>query len=272
MTLAISITPDNTNALNNISITGLSSPIAFDTVLVQRTNPDGSVVACRNGDNVATGGASTFAFADFEAPLNAPCTYTVTGIVHNADGSETTLVITSSPVTIAWTQNLVWLKCIGQPGLSMNLTLQKLDDVERKARQSINPIIGSEYPVIITDVTASRTGTFTFRTDTLAQRASFLALVNYSGPLMFQADSSAVGDGIEDMYFLFADIKEHRPGLSKDPTRNWECTFTEIASPVGTTSQIPGNSWLLVTSFGSWTSVMNNRTTWLNVLNFPYGS
>lgn len=275
MGLAFSIVPNTASAYNSVTVSGLTSiSPAYDTITVQRNNPNGSVVTCRNANGAATGGADTFAFFDYEAPLNAPVTYTANAVRHNSDGSQTTGTATSSPVTITSTGYLVWLKSLAQPALSMQVALHSIDDVQRPGRQQVNYIIGSQYPVVLQDVLPSRSGSaLTFRTDTLSARSNFMQLMGLGQPIFLQGDSSVNGDGFEDMYFMLGVVAEHRPATSsKDPTRMWVCAYQEVASPSGTLTMIPGNSWLTVSSFGSWNNVLSYRASWLNVLNIPYGS
>lgn len=71
--LTITATPNRANAYNAINVTGLSD---WDTVAVQRTDPDGTQTIIRSADYIATSG-DTWAGFDVEAPLGAPVTYTV---------------------------------------------------------------------------------------------------------------------------------------------------------------------------------------------------
>lgn len=75
MALGITATPNNDQAFVSITVTGLAFS---NTITVSRNNPDGSVVPVRGASNQATGGASTMAFFDFEAPLDRTVTYTAT--------------------------------------------------------------------------------------------------------------------------------------------------------------------------------------------------
>lgn len=429
---------------NEIDVSGLLGPVpAYDTLLIQRTNYDGSVTIIRNANNIATGGVDEMVITDYEAPLNAGAEYLVTAIRHNGDGSTTQesvyagtspgpavftddfesgvgnwtqmsgtlltsdatsshtgsksakidpngsggtkgitlnsvqpvvatvsydfigfvmanvsdpgninqvswnitwkdsggstistdsnvaqsnslamhnyttstwipIVLTSvapagavnvavtftysntnnSPlhwlnlddvtfvpsiiptaVTLPFDTETVMLKSLVNPSLSMELSLVSMDSPQYPTRQQINPIIGAKFPVVLSDVQGARTGTLTFRTDTPFQRTAFLQLFESGATLLFQANSDYYsGDGFEDMYFLPGSVNEVRPAISsRDPCRTWTVPYTEVASPSGVLTSIPNNSWLLVTSFGTWQNVLDLRTSWLDVLNNPFG-
>lgn len=429
---------------NEIDVSGLLGPVpAFDTLLVQRNDPDGSVNTIRDGDNVVTNGVDEMVVFDYEAPLNASVTYTVTAIRHDIGGGTTTetqtaglsggpavftdnfesgvgnwtqisgTLLTSdgtvshlgtksakldpngsggtkgmtlnaaqpvmagssydfvlfvrpnsldilnnmtqaslqvtwknsggstistdsnisqgnsvnlsaesviqwqpvklvsvapagavtvaiqftyanannapthyvsaddftlSPsivpgdVTLPFDTETVMVKSLANPSLSMEMWLVSMDSPNYPVRQQINPIIGGKFPIVISDVMGARTGTLTFATQTLDERRNFIQLFEQGATLLFQGDSDPYnGDGFEDMYFLCGNIAEIRPGgNSRDPIREWTVPYTEVASPSGALTSIPGNSWLLVTNFGTWQNVLTNRTSWLDVLNTPF--
>lgn len=185
-----------------------------------------------------------------------------------------------SAITLTPPTDKVWLKSMANPTLSMALEVSSVDDAVYAARQQVNPIIGAKFPVVISDVQGARTGSITFHTYTLTERAQFRELFELGATLLFQGDSGDGhsgdghnGDGFEDMYFMVGDVTEHRPsGSSRDPQRTWIVQFTEVDSPPGSLTALPGNSWLLVTSFGDWNTVNTDRTSWLDVLNTPFGS
>lgn len=420
---------------NSIDITGLLgdgiTPV-FDTVWIQRNNPDGSVVTIRNGDHVTTGGVDEIVIIDYEAPLNVGVSYNVTAIRHNMDGSTTTEVKTSGyfsdpafvpfndamggavnwaaganttqayvttpvhsvgksirltstaagdfgsvmltgsvvqagknyhadgwlmsaaalvvkwqfdwytstgafvsstfsaatttltaslwqkvsttqtapagvgvngkvivsahaaatagaqllyfddfhlgsavtvgAVTLPFNTNTVLVKSLANPTLSLELTLSAMDAPQYPVRQQVNPIIGAEFPVVISDVVGARTGTFTFLTQSLDERTAFKQLFAAGATLFFQGNSDPVsGDGFEDMYFLPGSFGEGRPaGSSRDADRLWTIPYTEVGSPAGLLTTVPNNSWLVVSTAGTWQNVLTSRVSWLDVLNNPF--
>lgn len=278
MSLSFNFSVDTTDALINITIAGLLA--TEDTLLVVRNNPDGSITNCRQANNVTVGpgGSPEFAFADFEAPLNVPVTYSATSTQHNSDGTVTQQTGDSAPVTLTFLDQMIWLKSLAQTALSMPIEIASMDAVVRPARQTVNNIIGARFPVVLSDVQGARAGSMLLTTYTLAERSNLLALLNLGQVILMQCDQDPVaGDGFEDMYFMVGDINEQRPAvISVFPVRQWQLTFTEVDVPSGVITALPGNSWLQVaTGFTSWAALLdpaNGRTSWLDVLNRPAGS
>src|ERR1051326_7796206 len=99
MTATLTVTPHTSDASMSLtagSLTGVTS------LSITRNNPDGSVSPVRSATNLDTGGATTLAFFDFEAPLDQAVTYTLT--------PDTGSPVTSSAQTIATDGATYWLK------------------------------------------------------------------------------------------------------------------------------------------------------------------
>lgn len=273
MALSFTLVPNTANAYMSVTVSGLLA--TEDTLLVTRNNPDGSIGICRNANSVSTGGATSFNFFDYEAPLNSAVTYNATSTKHNVDGTLTQQTGISGAATIVFTDQMIWLKSLSQPSLSMEVEIASMDPVARNARQQINPIIGAKFPVVLSDVQGARTGNMVLRTYDLTSRLALITLLDLGQPIFMQCDSAAVnGDGFEDMYFQIGNFTETRPQVrSIDTLREWPIAFTEVDSPSGTLTSLAGNSWLLVsTAFTSWNDLLTHRTSWLDVLNRPGGT
>ncbi|WP_198045596.1 hypothetical protein [Kitasatospora mediocidica] len=267
MTLAISGTPNQALAYVSLTATGLTG---YDTVAVQRTNPDGSQVIIRNCNYVATGGSSSWAGFDLECPLGVAVTYTVIAQIHNGDGSITTATAGSSPITIPTQNGTGWLKNLSQAALNTQITMTALSDVKRPGRQQQYPVIGRQNPVVISDVRGGRMGSFSLMTTAATDYLAVQTLLASGSTLFLQATPA---DMMADMYFVAGDVTEHRPAdTSTDPTRIWSIDFIEVDSPTGALTSIPGNSYTAVVSFGTYQALVNHRATYLATLNTPYGS
>ena len=265
-TPVITITPSQQYAYNSIAISGLSG---YDTLAIQRTNPDGSVVTIRSANYIAVN-SDTWAGYDLEAPLGASCTYTAIAQLHNADGSVSQTSVQSSAVIIPTQNGVGWLKDLTQSALNTQVTIQAMGDVKRPGRENVYAIVGRKNAVVISDLRGGREGVVTIMTTGTADRNAVKTLLASGNVLFLQATPT---DGFDDLYFAAGDVTVKRPSPdSTDPTRLWEIAFTEVDSPSGQLTSLPGNSWLLVTNFGTWQSVMNARATWLAVLNTAYGS
>lgn len=267
MTLAISGTPSQALAYVALTVTGLTG---FDTVAVQRTNPDGSQAIVRSANYVATAGATSWAGFDLEAPLGSAVTYTAIAQTHNGDGSITTVTAGSSAITIPTQNGTGWLKNLSQAALNTQITIQALADVKRSGRTQVYPVIGRKNPVVISDVRSGRTGLVSIMTTGTADYQAVSTLLASGQTLFLQATPA---DMFADMYFVPGDVTERRPAsTSTDQTRVWDVDFIEVDSPSGALTSIPGNSYTAVAVFGTYQNLVNHRSTYLDVLNTPYGS
>lgn len=265
--VAISGTPNTSSAYNSILVSGLTG---WDTFAIQRTNPDGSQVIIRNANYIATGGADSMAVSDVEAPLGAAVTYTAITQLHNSDGSITTWSVGSAAVAITVANGTAWLKNLTQSALNTQVQIQTLSDVKRAGRQQAYDVIGRQNSVVISDVRGGRTGTLTLMTTASTDMNALNSILNPGGVVFLQFTPA---DGFADMYFVPGDVTIKRPSsTSTDFTRLWDVAFIEVDSPSGATTSLPGNSYLAVTNFGTYQTLLNDRSTYLAVLNTPYGS
>jgi hypothetical protein len=267
MALAISGTPSQPFAQIALTVTGLTG---YDTVAVQRTNPDGSQVIIRGCNYVSTGGADSWAGFDLEAPLGSAVTYTAIAQKHNTDGSITSATANSSPLAIPTQNGVGWLKNLSQAALNTQIQLTSVSDVKRPGRRQEYAVIGRKNPVVISDIRGGRQGSVSLMTTGTTDYQAVTTLLA-SGTVLFLQATAA--DMFADLYFVPGDVTEHRPSTtSMDPTRIWTIDFTEVDSPSGALTSIPGNSYTAVVSFGTYQSVLSHRSTYLDVLNTPYGS
>ena len=264
MTLAITVTPNQAYAYNEISLSGLTG---WTTFTVQRTGPTGTVATIRSANNAVVT-ANTWVGFDLEAPLGASCLYTVT--VYQAPPSTTTASAISGYVVIPTQNGVGWVKDLTQSALNAQVTIQSLSDVKRPSRQQVYPVVGRPNPVVVSDVLTGRTGTLSLMTTGSTDYQAVLGLLQPGTVLFFQATPA---DYFSDMYFVAGDVTEQRPAqTSTDMTRIWQIDFTEVDSPSGALTTIPGNSYLAVVSFGTYQELLTTRSTYLSVLDTAYGS
>ena len=265
--LAVTVTPNGSLAYNEISVSGLTG---WTTFSIQRTNPDGSQSIIRSANGISTGGVDAWTGFDVEAPLGAACTYAVIVEQPKPDGTTTTYQIVSPAVTIPVSSSVGWLKNLSQSALNTQVTIQTLSDVKRPSRQQVYPVVGRSNPVVVSDVLTGRTGTLSLMTIGTTDYQSILGLLQPGTTLFFQATPD---DYFADMYFIAGDVTEQRPAqTSSDLTRIWQIDFTEVDSPSGALTSIPGNSYLLVTNFGTYQNLLDDRATYLSVLDEAYGT
>ncbi|TQF03936.1 hypothetical protein E6W39_18980 [Kitasatospora acidiphila] len=266
MTLVITGIPVQALAYISLNVTGLTG---YDTVAVQRTNADGSQVIVRSCNYISTGGADSWAGFDLEASLGVVVSYTVIAQTHNGDGSITTATASSGGLIIPTQNGVGWLKNLSQAALNTQISLQALSDVKTDPRIQVYPVIGRKNPVVVSDVRGGRTGTVSLMTTGSTDYQAVSTLLASGSTLFLQATPA---DGFSDMYFVAGSVTEHRPAAqSTDYTRIFNIDFTEVDSPSGSLTSIPGNSYAAVVSFGTYQALLNDRTTYLGVLNTPWG-
>lgn len=251
---AVPNTSDASVSLTAGTLSGITS------LSIVRNNPDGSVSPVRSASNVVTGGASTMAFFDFEAPLDQVVTYTMT--------PNTGSPVTSSSCTVVTDGETFWIKNVAQAVLSRTVEIAGVAGVTRKARVlGTYAVLGRANPVVVSDVRSGRAGTLTLSTHTRTEAADFRALVAQGYPLFFQAPYDT---GFADMYFVPGDITETWVGTGFSAERRFDVPFTEVDSPGDDLVSLGSNSWAQVAQFGTGTRLLAKRTTWLDVLNRPY--
>lgn len=255
--LHLTATPNNTLAYVELDATGVG---IYASVSIIRTNTiTGAQDTIRGADSVAVGGVSTIVFFDYEAPLNVPIYYTLV-----ADSGDS---YTTPAVEIVVSNDVYWIKNITQEAVSTQVHVSDIT-VTRKAKQLARyDVLGSEFPIVVSDVRASRTGHMKLYTLDADEDDSLLALLEDGSALFFQAPAAA---RFRDMYFTAGDLTETRPGRRDDVTRIYEFDYEEVESPTTALTSLGFNSWLAVTNFGTWQNVIDKRLSWLAVLNAPY--
>lgn len=260
----IVVTPNTYSAFNQITVNGLTG---FDRITISRNNPDGTNVVLRSA-NGATITGDTFSTFDVEAPLGASVTYTAYVYLFASPEFNATLV--SAPVTISATSSTAWIKNVANSATSVQVNVVDITDVTRPQRVLGNyPVLERRYPIIINDVRQGRTGKIQVATYSVDDAEALQLLFDDGSVLFFQTSSL---NNFPDMYFAAGDLIEQRPGISTDITWIYEFTFTEQSSPSGALTTVSGNSYLQVVNFGTYQKVIDNRTTYLDVLNRPFGS
>jgi hypothetical protein len=255
-TISVTANPaDASVSLTAGSLAGLTS------ISITRNDPDGISRAVRSATSVATNGAATMAFFDYECPLDQAVTYTLT--------PDTGSPVTSSAVEIVTDGMTYWLKDIASAPLSRTVQVADMSSVKRPARVlGRYDVLGRKNPVIVQDVRGGRQGTFWLNTADAAEASGVRALLDTGFVLFLQCPASV---GFPDMYFTAADVDESFL-RAMGPERLWEVPFTEVDAPTDDLVAVGSNSWLTVTQFGTWNNLKNKRLTWLDVLNLPYTS
>ena len=257
--VTVIITPDNANAqmfiqVNNVGYYGSLTPkrviasVEYDV---------------RGATNIAVQGASSELVTDYECPLDTSVTYRA-----YLDANQP---IESSPATIVTDGMTFWLKDVILGAFSTKVQIQDMSDVTRAANiLGTYKVIGRANPIIITDVRQGRAGTMTLTTKTFSDSISIGDIIASGNTLLLQCPPSA---HFPDMYFQAGDISESWNGApSYSQVHSWVIPFTETDPPSQSSISLDFNSWLLVTQFTTWQTVLNDRTDWTEVFTTPYST
>lgn len=246
---------------------------AYDTITIARTNTltgvSGYVRSAYNAAQVGDLAVPT----DYEASLGVSNQFVITAVHHNLDGSTTSATSLPFYATIPWVAGEAWIKNLSQTNLNTQVTVVgPMADIVYPPLNTVYEVLGTPYPVAVGDVLRARTGTLTVLVETFAQQLALQSLVSSGQTLLFQAGPN---DNFPDMYFVITNNGVTLHSLSApsvNPNRTFDLNYTEVAPPIGAFSLLGANSWGQVLSFGTWQAVLNDRSTWLQVLNVQYGA
>lgn len=218
---------------------------------VKRT-VSGSTVTVRSGDLAYSPGGVVHV-RDNEAPLEGSLTFQAWG--YDALGA---LVRTSTTATLVLPQasGVAWLKCIGNPSLSRQVSVSRFEDESWDVRDEVFTVPGRSNPVIYEDAQGGLSGTLGLLT---ATRSDWLAIevLAASGVLLLQASSTDYAIP-RDLYLKRRNLGASRPGrLPGWSLREFTLPFTEVDRPSTTDSPllIPGWSWdIAASTYSTWTA------------------
>jgi hypothetical protein len=252
-------TPDNVNAQMIIQVLNVGF---YGTLTLKRVvNSVESDV--RGATNIAVSGASTELVVDYECPLDTSITYRA-----YLDANDP---VVSSPATIVTDGRTFWLKDVVLGAFSTKVNIQSMSDVSRPAviLGKFN-VIGRSRPIIVTDVRSGREGTMTLTGVTHVDNLNIANIIASGNTLLLQCPGSA---NFPDMYFQAGDVTESWNGAPSYTTiHTWSIPFTETDPPAQSAISLDFNSWLLVTQFTTWQTVLNDRTDWTEVFTTPYNT
>ncbi|MET7939639.1 hypothetical protein [Streptomyces sp. NPDC005302] len=199
---------------------------------------------------------------DYEAPLGVPVQWRVS--IQNPSGVGL-LTYTSDVLTLDAETTDVWLKDPGNPSKSLRATVATpMPTWTRPARQGVSQVHGRVLPVVINDVRGGLTGTLNLVTQTDDEVAALWWVLESGAPLLLQWPP---GWGQRDMYVSVGDVSE-APVVEYAAFRDqvWALPLTEVDRPIGGVTGSADRTWQTVKDAGSsWSEVLANATTWLDV-------
>lgn len=239
----------------SVSLSWTSTPVPT-TALVERVNPDGSVVPVR-GANPATLVAGAWVGDDYEAPLDGTFYY-------QATSTDRPGVVVTSPSYTMPSNGLTWLKHPGRPFLNTTVQVVAAPSLTRPITQGVFEVLGRTRPIAVSLQRSSERGELQLYTGTEADRSALLALLEDGAPLFLSTPS---GYGVGSVYISVAEVAETRlTPLAKEWARYWTLPFTVVDRPSGA-ALAAGNSWSdLLGTYASWSQVLKTEGTWTGVL------
>ena len=255
--LTITATPDPLTASIALLVDGIHSSATYITIT--RNDPDGVSRVVRSAGGLVTGGATIAALTDYEAPLRDIVTYTVT--------PDFGYAVTSDPVVLETGWDEHWLKNAVQAAQNIRITVAEMSDVKRPARAlATYSVLGRTNQVVISDIRGGRQGSMTLRTETANEAATLRGLLSTGQPLLFQAPAEM---DFADLHFSPGDYSEERLTYGNSPYRHFTISWVEVDPPAG--DVISGlNSYSMVALFGTYQHLLDQRDSYLDVLNLPW--
>lgn len=243
MTVALTVTVIADNAASDAVLT-ITSTVNATTDSILRNEP-GQSKPVRVGPQTLVAN-QPHTVRDLEVPLGVEVTYTVTTVAGASD--------TSLPVTVDG-DGSDWLIHLGQPSLSMKVTVASYPETMRGTRVSVLPIIGATLPVSQSDKPLGADGPLTIITSGAAERNNLGALLADGSPLLFQTPKN---EGVGNRYISVVGIKTRRPSpLATEQTRYTTLDTVEVNADASV-YQPPGG-------FYTWDQLAIDQSTWNSV-------
>jgi len=239
-----------------LDVTGLSGASQVMTVTRQSLRPH------RSGTAAVPYAALTGGVRGYSAVTIAGTTTHVWDYEYDpSDGTEwwstTYRVVTDAGVDVSCeiqpVQTVCWLKSIPNPRTNRAVAFAAASSVKRSARRGMFPIVGSPFPVAVTDQHLAREYTITLDTTSLPDADDVETLV-CSGDILFWQPQAALG-APGPLYLAAGDYGMDRPSTA-DPTRLVSFPATEVAQP---SPDVVGVSWtygIVRDTYASYADVM----------------
>lgn len=180
--------------------------------------------------------------------------------------SDVDVTVFTHTATITPDVDGVWLKSVARPYLNRKVVVQDYSDVSRKSRAGIFAVAGRTMPVVVSEVTSSRSWALDVMTRSLDD-AHALDLLLASGDIVHvQAPADC---DVPSGYVSIGDTSKSRVSRAlRDNRRLFSIPMTECARPgpdiVGSTA-----TWAaLLADFGTWNAVLAAFPTWQDVLDY----
>jgi len=231
-------TPSNTNANISVVVARNTGSSAWNFVEVERSTDAGTTwLPVRGATYVdATGSANSFTVVDYETGNGQSVLYRAraTRIVNGLP--ITGSWVQSSPA-VSWTSASAWLKSPLVPAHNLAVDVDRPFQTRTYGtRVGVFDVIGSETPVVVTDVVTKPSQTLTIDTITEAESNNLLTLLRDS--ILLYCPTNCEGSTATQYVAV--------TGLSMTPTqvrgivrRRWSVSIVDIAAPADPSASAP---------------------------------
>lgn len=169
--------------------------------------------------------------------------------------------------SITPTLDAVWIKHVGSPFLNRSYECTpNVSSITRDERTAIFEIIGSSYPVAVTDLRASREISFDVITRTYQEHVDFDLILGLGEVVFIHTPAE---HPIPTMYAVIKRTTERRPLLGRPCNDDWRIFTLPLREVRAPGSDVCGSTvtWQgVINSYATWQDVMDNESSWFDLL------
>jgi hypothetical protein len=223
---SVTVTPDNANARNTVLITRNTGTPTWTNYDLQRTVDGGaSWQTVRGSLNKAVTGTSV-TVQDYETANTQTVTYRARA-GYTAGGFITGAWVSSSS-SAGWTSTSMWLKDPYNPARNLIVNNVLMPEPVYPRVRGVFNVLGSPFPVVVSDVLSAGRSTITLETYTAAEVAP-LKLLCSGAVLLLQAPAVM---GWDSRYVAPGDLTEMRVSQTyATPWLQWQLQLDEVDVP-----------------------------------------
>lgn len=158
----------------------------------------------------------------------------------------------------------VWLKNIARPYLNRTVSVADAGDMSMPARMGVFDVVGSQYPVAVTDVRGSGRYELTLETSS-ADDARDLRLSLAPGDTIYLQVPPDYP--LDTGYYVIGDLTRswRNAPPAQVPLRWWTLPLIEVAAPAADVVGVTVTWTAAVNTFASWTDLLAAAATWADL-------
>jgi hypothetical protein len=211
------------------------------------------------GGSAITVDANVLPVDDYEFAADVQNTYRVQ--VYDSTSALLWTFTDAITPTLGLASSQVWLKDLGAPYLNQIVTVSSAGDITRASRTGTFDIVGSAFPVAVTDVRAGRAYQLTLATETTTDDTNLDALLATGDVLYLHAPT---GFPLPSGYYAVGDTTRTWQELTpaQNPARWTALPLTEVAAPAADVVGGTATWTAVVSSYATWDDVVAAADTW----------